>query len=74
MTNQDIVAIHVGCDGLTEFALLPSEPAILAVFGKRETDIPFALVESPRRLPRARNVVVRISRPQPVKVLRIEFI
>ena len=74
MTNQDIVAIHVGGDGLTEFALLPSEPAILAVFGKRETDIPFALVESPRRLPRARNVVVRIARPRPVKVLRIELI
>ena len=74
MTNQDIVAIHVGCDGLTEFALLPSAPAILAVFGKRETDIPFALVESPPRLPRVRDVVVRNARPRPVKVLRIELI
>ena len=74
MTNQDIVAIHVGCDGLTEFALLPSAPAILAVFGKRETDILFALVESPPRLPRVRDVVVRNARPRPVKVLRIELI
>ncbi len=74
MTNQDIVAIHVGCDGLTEFALLPSAPAILAVFGKRETDIPFALVESPPRLPRVRDVVVRNARPRPVKVLSIELI
>ena len=77
MTNPDIVEVHVGCDGLTEFALLPSAPAILAVFGKRETDIPFALVESPLRLPRlprVRNVVVRTARPRPVKVLRIELI
>ena len=74
MTNPDIAAIHVGGDGLADLALLPGAPAILAVFGKRETDIPFALVESPPRPPRVRDVVVRNARPRPVKVLRIELI